>query len=428
MIADERLQLFLTQQFQVLHIEMVEIEPKSWFFLVFLVLLNFVRPTFMGSVHSRDLCWDYHHPDEADDHRRQLAGAEDEKEKLIHTCSDYVMWYAIVAAGQAWCVCHYHLQKLRLLKLAGINSAEDYVTKLKEFQDQEKDFQSGPDNFKQMSVELKTRIKSRQSLWQKMGTLSFGDTLSTTDIDENPRVDDDVVNSHRRSRRDLLKQDSSVLLEREGAQDSLRLKMHSAFDVDNKYYVSTLVVALGAVSRKQMRHHHEFAHRVLFWLKSICSCFVWNCLTFRRTSTKPKINEKLLESARNLRQKKLKKDENAALDNLESDSVASRNHFGRRGYVKAPSAERDRQHLLLWQQKYLQVLHSINIDAGLFLFVTVRNQFYIRDFGIGKTHPLQCVDCHHYFGDVRPGVVSACGVFYFVLRHVAQQQGHRVDL
>jgi len=324
---------YLSKSFKFYTIDMVEIEPKSWFFLVFLVLVNFVRLTFMGSLHSHDLCSDYHHSDKAgDDHRRQLVGAEDEKEKLIHTCPDYVMWYAIVVgyalllATLSVCVIT-HLQKLRLLKLAGISSAEDYVTKLKEFQDQEKDLQCGPDNFEQMSVELKTRIKSRQSLWQKMGSLSFGETLSTTDLDANlgAEEEDFVNSSKRRSRRDLMKQESSIILDRVEAKEGLRLKMHSFFDVDNQYYVSTLVVALGAVSRKHMRHHHEFAHRVLYWFKSICSCFLWNCLTFRRASNKPKINEKLLESARSLR-RRLKKEEISALEKQESESgsVASR--------------------------------------------------------------------------------------------------------
>jgi hypothetical protein len=310
---------------------MVEIEPRSWLFLVFLLLLNFFRLSFMGSVYAHDLCYDYHHPhdnttaaeDHVDDveHRRLEATAADEEgDVLIHTCPDYIMWYAIVIGyGLLFvtvivCIIT-HFQKQRLLCLAGVSTASDRVHKLKALQDKEKKAESEHyQKFKQLSVELSTRMKTKQSVWKKLGSSSFaGSTASTSsvlDVDDdvqekNTDLFDDVrpANPVQENSRRMLQKQDSIFMEKSGPA-SLRLKVDkgSARDEDDKFYVSTLVVALGAVQRRHLRHHQEFAHKVLFWLKSICSGFVWNCITFRKvSSSRPQINEKLLESARNLR-------------------------------------------------------------------------------------------------------------------------------
>lgn len=308
------MRIFLATSFKFYTIEMVEIEPRSWFFLVFLLVLNFLRLTFMGSVYSHDLCYDYHHPylgnstatdDHAtdDDHRR-LGGGEatddhSEEDALIHTCPDYVMWYAVVMGYglllMTIIVCIItHVQKQRLLHLAGAGTVEGRLQKLKDIRNEEDAESEDHKQFEQLSVELGQRIKSRQSLWQKLGKAP----VPTEDTDADTGAGTEMT-PQRSRRRNMAKQDSIILEKAE--PERLRLKMNSGCDEDDRYYVSTLVVALGAVQRANRRHHHEFAHRVLFWMKSICSCFVFNCFTFRKAAHRPQINEKLLESARNLR-------------------------------------------------------------------------------------------------------------------------------
>ena len=312
---------------------MVEIEPRSWFFLVFLVLVNYFRLTVLGSVYSHDLCYEYHHPEETesggyvgsnstdpDDHRRLGGGGEEEEEELIHTCPDYVMWYGIVTG---WILLVFtvvvclvtHVQKQRLMHLAGANTVEGRLQKLKDFQNIENAEMEDHKQFEQLSVELSSRIKSRQTMWQKMAKNgsnagSFSVPTVDTNTDTNPEFSSPSASTSQEegikrtpTRRFLPKQDS-ILLENPGA-DRLRINANSSYDADDKYYVSTLVVALGAVQRQHLRHHQEFAHTVLFWIQSVCSCFVFNCFTFRKASKRPQINEKLLESARNLRRNSL---------------------------------------------------------------------------------------------------------------------------
>jgi hypothetical protein len=366
--------------FKFYTIDLVEIEPKSWFFLVFLILLNYVRLTFLGSVQSHDICWDYHHPDEEisadDDHRRRLGGSGDEDEPIFHTCPDYVMWYAIIVgyvlllATLIVCIIT-HIQKSRLLRLAGVGCADDYVKKLKEFQDQENDENGINSKFEQMSIELASRIKSRQSLWKKVGSFSFGDNLAPVPTAEDVGAEERRMHSNRLSLRNLQKQDS-IFMEK-NFQEGLSLARRNCFDVDNMYYVSTLVVALGAVERKHMMHHQEFSHRVLFWLKSICSCFTWNCLTFRKSSDRPKINEKLLESARALRRSSLKKGESANLEQTASVSETSRSDCGTEIFEDGNLLE----HPLLKTIDGIFLFSSRNIYKNFIQLILMLDSFYL---------------------------------------------------
>ena len=289
---------------------MVEIEPRSWFFLVFLLLLNYFRLSVMGGIHSHDLCYDYHHKDDKgydDDHRR-LAGAGEEEEVLLRTCPDYVMWYAItvgcvlVVATLIVCVIS-HLQKERLLSLAGAGTVEGRLQKLKDFQNKENDEIEQLREFEQLSVELSTRVNSRSTVWQKLGRkISNDGSGNSSPVPTDETTDQDGDSKMSSPRKHLVKQES--ILHKKNAPDRLRLKENHMFDEDNKYYVSTLVIALGAVQRQHLLHHQEFAHGVLFWLKSILSCFVWNCCTYKEKTKRPQINEKLLEVARNMRRGK----------------------------------------------------------------------------------------------------------------------------
>ena len=271
---------------------MVEIEPHSWIVLVLLVLVNYARLHGIGAAYSHDLCYDYHHENDkypSDDHAvggRYLAGSEDEK--VIRTCPDYLMWYAIfdgfvlVLATMVVCVIT-HIQKKRLLSLAGVKSAEDQVIKLRELQEAELE---DDHQFDQLSHELHSRIKSRTSVWKRVQQ-----SVAKKSKHAVPTKDNSRPQSFRRQ--------SSIMVEKK--HETLRLHANHGFDEGDRYYVSTLVVALGAVQRKHLRHHQEFAHRVLFWFKSLSTCFIWNCFSFRSRPEKPRINEKLLESARNLR-------------------------------------------------------------------------------------------------------------------------------
>jgi hypothetical protein len=134
-------------------IELTEIQPRCWIGPIILILLNYLRVNVIGGVQLKKACHhmeshhadDYEHTDDHhDDHqsseefRRSLSSnGDDVSYHLSHICEDYVISYALVAAGAlviigtilaflTW------QSKKKLLLLAGIQSEAHIARYLEE--------------------------------------------------------------------------------------------------------------------------------------------------------------------------------------------------------------------------------------------------------------------------------------------------------